>query len=262
MLRTLRPLLNAEFRYQRYLIQQGRVGLVWIVLAALLLIPAALASVHYMRLAWISVEDALGVAQRVVAFEGIWIASLLVGVISLYVVVTLITYALAANSILRERRSHTWDNLLLTNVPAWHILLGKWLASLRAVLGDHGLSIFLRVGLISLMALVLPALIAGAAPLSTAGLLVAWGWMLAAGALDAGLSAVLGLVSALPEGPTAVLVGGLLLGVRVSAAVGALFWSGWIVISPPVSALGLALLGCAAYMGIIGASLFFGWRQL
>lgn len=262
MLRTLRPLLEAEFRYQRYLIQQGRVGLVWIVLAALLLIPAALASLHYMRLAWISVANAPSVAQHIVAFEGGWVASLLVGVISLYVVVTLITYGLAANSILRERRGRTWDNLLLTNVPAWHILLGKWLASLRAVLGDHGMSIFLRVGLVSLMALVLPVLINGAAPLSTAGVLVAWGWMLAAGVLDAGLSAVLGVVSALPEGPTAVLVGVLLLGVRVVVAVGALFWSGWIIISAPPLALGLALLGCAAYGGMIGAALFFGRRQL
>ncbi len=262
MLRTLRPLLDAEFRYQRFLIQQGRVGFIWIALAALLLIPAALATPHYMWLAWTSVEDAPSVAQRVVAFEGFWIASLLVGVISLYVVVTLITYGLAANSILRERRRRTWDSLLLTGVPVWHILLGKWLASLCAVVGDHGVSIFLRVGLVSLMALVLPVLINGAAPLSTAGLLVAWGWMLVAGVLDAGLSAALGVVSALPEGLTGMLVGTLLMGLRISMAVGTLFWSGLIVISAPLSALGLALLGGAAYVGMIGAAFFFGRRQL
>lgn len=260
MLRTLRPLLNAELRYQRFLIQQGRVGAVWIALAALLLIPGALASAHYMRLAWISTENAFSVAQHVVMFEGVWVGSLLVGVISLYVVVTLITYGLAANSIQRERRRHTWDTLLLTNVPLWHILLGKWMASLRALWGDHLLMLFLRVGGISLMALVLPVLVVGAAPLSHAGVLVAWAWAFASGLLDAGLSGLLGVLSALPEGTNAVLVSLLLMALRIGVAVGAVVWSGWVVISSPPVGMALALIGCAGYVGLMAGLLAYARR--
>lgn len=256
MLRTLQPVLQAELRHQRYLIQQGRVGAIWVALAALLLIPGALATLHYTRLAWISVENAASVAQQIILFEGVWVGSLLVAVISLYTVLTLITYGLAANSVHRERRRHTWDSLLLTGVPLWQILLGKWLASLRAVAGDHALLSFLRVGLMSLMALVLPVVITGAAPLSQIGLVIAWGWALAAGVLDAALSAALGVLSALPEGPNAVLVGLLLLALRIGIAAGALAWSAWVVVLPPLSAALAAAVGCTAYAALMTAATF------
>ncbi len=262
MFRTLPSVFKAELRHQRFLIQQGRVGVIWIVLAALLLIPAGLAALHYMRLLWMGAEDVFEVAQGIVAAEGVWVGALLVGSISLYAVVTLITYGLAANSILRERRGRTWDSLRLTHAPTWQILLGKWLASLRAVLGDHAMSILLQMGLISLAGLLLPALMAEAAPPSPIKALVAWGWMLAAGLLDAGLSAALGVVSALPEGAASAVAGLLLLAVRIVVSVGVLAWSAWIAASAPIGGVSLAVLGCAIYLGLIGAALWVGGWQL
>ena len=65
------------------------------------------------------------------------VVSLLVMNLALYVVVTLVTLALAASSISREQAAHTWDHLLLTNMTARQIVQGKWWATLRALWGDH-----------------------------------------------------------------------------------------------------------------------------
>src|SRR5690606_35757803 len=51
--------------------------------------------------------------------------------IALYAVVQLITVALGANSILREKQGRTWETLLLTNIDARQIVLGKWWATIR-----------------------------------------------------------------------------------------------------------------------------------
>ncbi|HRF99264.1 MAG TPA: hypothetical protein PLZ51_28825, partial [Aggregatilineales bacterium] len=50
--------------------------------------------------------------------------------------------------ITRERKGQTWDVLVLTNVDARQIVLGKWWASLVALWGDHAMIGFLRVGLV------------------------------------------------------------------------------------------------------------------
>jgi hypothetical protein len=76
------------------------------------------------------------------------------------------------------------------------------------------------------------------------------------------LSAALGVVSALPEGAAAALVGMLLLAVRIVASVGGLIWSAVIVLSVPAVGVGLAVLGCAIYVGLVAAALWAGCWQL
>jgi hypothetical protein len=68
---------------------------------------------------------------------------------ALYIVVTLVSLALAASSIGRELESHTWDNLLLTNMTARQIVQGKWWASLRTLWGDQLMVLILRLGFVA-----------------------------------------------------------------------------------------------------------------
>ena len=66
--------------------------------------------------------------------------------VAMYPVVTLITFALSANSVRREKTGHTWDYLRLTELDPQQIVIGKWWASLRALNGDHGMVMVLRLG--------------------------------------------------------------------------------------------------------------------
>lgn len=223
---TLRPLLRAEFRHQRFVIQRGRVGLLWILLAAALLIPAMLSALHFMHLVLVPPADiaelvgALGLTDT----SQSWHLLLIVGVLPMYVVVTAITYGLSGNSITREKRGRTWDNLRLTGVGGWNIVFGKWLASLRAVLGDHMMSIMLRLGLVSYGLLVLNVLQATGRAVPLGAVMIAWLLTVGFGLLDAGLTAALGLLAAVQEGALGAIVGLLLGAVRLLAAA---FAAGW-----------------------------------
>jgi hypothetical protein len=69
--------------------------------------------------------------------------------LDMYLVVTMITLALASISISREKRGKTWDNLLLTGVDARQIVWGKWWATLAALWGDHAVAALLRLGIVA-----------------------------------------------------------------------------------------------------------------
>ncbi|RMG77712.1 MAG: hypothetical protein D6711_00890 [Chloroflexi bacterium] len=144
---------QAEFRHQRYVIQNSRSGWAWVGLAMLMLLPALFASV----MMFVSVLFGLGWGQYLIEPQG----SLLGGVfqvasialmtmnIALYIVVTLITLGLSYNSIAREHTNRTWDILLLTHVDAPTLIVGKWWGSLRSLSGDHLMLFILRVGVVA-----------------------------------------------------------------------------------------------------------------
>ena len=146
------PIAKAEYRHQRFLITNSRSGLGWILLAVGMLAPAFIASVYYFGTRFTNAEVSPFFDVR---FGSIWDQLLGVGTlfmltmnVALYVVVILITVALAANSISREKRSKTWDTLLLTNIDSRKIVMGKWWASLRSIWGDHTMLMILRLGLV------------------------------------------------------------------------------------------------------------------
>lgn len=145
------PILKAELHHQRYVMEKSRTGRMWILLAVILLLPAGLTSVV------LFVRGLLGQPipglPLVIGQPFDLIAAgqviLLVMNIALTVVVMLVSYALATNSITREKRNRTWDSLILTNVSARSLVLGKWIASLKALDGDHIMIGMLRLGMVA-----------------------------------------------------------------------------------------------------------------
>lgn len=147
---TQHPITQAEFKYQRHVIDSSRAGRFWILLAFLLMIPSllislALTAAFFIGLPIPSVIFALPDSVPP-PFSTLGIGLLVVMNIALYVVVTMVTYGLALNSISREKQGKTWDTLLLTEVSARHLVLGKWWATLRALWGDHTMVVLLRLG--------------------------------------------------------------------------------------------------------------------
>lgn len=149
------PIAQAEFRHQRFLIKNGRNGIGWILLAVGMLLPAFLTGIIYFFTAIFGIEMSsplmlaefqyASVPEQLLNIGSMFLLTMNV---ALYLVVILITVALASNSISREKRSRTWDTLLLTNVDARKIVMGKWWASLRAIFGDHTMILWLRLGLV------------------------------------------------------------------------------------------------------------------
>lgn len=145
------PILKAELHHQRYVMEKSRTGRMWILLAVILLLPAGLTSVV------LFIRGLLGQPipglPLVIGQPFDLIAAgqviLLVMNIALTVVVMLVSYALATNSITREKRNRTWDSLILTNVSARSLVLGKWIASLKALDGDHIMIGMLRLGMVA-----------------------------------------------------------------------------------------------------------------
>jgi hypothetical protein len=77
-------------------------------------------------------------------------AALLIMAVIIYlahIIVGMRTLLLASDSIPRERRCGTWDNLILTGVDARQIMWGKWWAVVRHVWKDHALMALPRLGL-------------------------------------------------------------------------------------------------------------------
>ena len=144
------PVMKAELRHQRRVITTSRSGWFWIVLAMLMLAPALLAAIVMIAAALLGVDPQPIFAPQPLATIGeISVVSLLVMNLALYVVVTLVTLALAASSVSREQQAHTWDHLLLTNMTARQIVQGKWWATLRALWGDHLMVLILRLGAVT-----------------------------------------------------------------------------------------------------------------
>ena len=141
------PIAKAEFRHQRHVLNTSRSGIIWILLASVMLIPAMLyGMVLYGAVLFnFSLPD----VDQFTTFGQIlgWLVAMLVTMnIALYGVVILITLGLSAQSITREKTGGTWDTLVLTNIDARTIVRGKWWASVRALWGDHLRILLLRLG--------------------------------------------------------------------------------------------------------------------
>lgn len=150
---TQHPITRAELNYQGHLIETSRAGAVWIWMAAILLIPAAVISIVFFVGALLNQFIPGGVhpfSDDLAAHLGnLGAVHLLAMNLALYLVLTMITLGLASNSISREKRGKTWENLLLTGVSARHIVWGKWWATLWALWGDHAMASVLRLGVVA-----------------------------------------------------------------------------------------------------------------
>jgi ABC-type transport system involved in multi-copper enzyme maturation permease subunit len=216
------PVARAEFKHQRWVIQNSRSGGVWIVLAVALVLPAILLSALYTLLVllfpivpnWLqSVQTFMGEFAFVVVTTAAF---------SLYPVVTLITVGLSANSIRRERHGKTWDALRLTDVSAGTIVFGKWWASLRAVDGDHIMATIVRIGWCATLIAQNIAPVNSGVPVfrvitaSEAVLLMLVVIVLALlfGFFDAGISAAFGILTSAPERILGAITAPIVLGLR------------------------------------------------
>lgn len=146
------PIAWAELRHQWYVIERSRSGRVWIALALLMLIPALLASLVYFVIGLLRLPlpipiDQIDTPGELLAVTGS--VALVTMNVAQYLVVMMVSFGLATNSITREKRGNTWDTLLLTNVSARQIVAGKLWASLQALYGDHLVVGLLRLGLLA-----------------------------------------------------------------------------------------------------------------
>ena len=80
--------------------------------------------------------------------QNLFSVTLLLGGITLAVHFGIITRSLsmAANTVLREKHSGTWDNLILTNIGAERLVIGKWWAVVMVTWRSFALLAVLRVG--------------------------------------------------------------------------------------------------------------------
>lgn len=251
---TANPIVDAEFRHQRFVIQRGRVGLIWIALAALMVVPALLTSIAYTVAAFMMpvFPDARRVLE--IANDG-FTAGLLIAImnVAMYPVVTLVTFGLAANSINREKSGKTWDNLRLTRLEPRQIVVGKWWASVRALNGDHVMITTLRFGVASAVVMIFHNIIVtpfGIAPQWTI-LPILLVITIVYGLLDAALSAALGIAGAMVDmgGP---IVPFILFCVRVVTAFAALLlWLGTLFVMP----YGIGFISLISLMGFIAYGL-------
>lgn len=225
---TQHPITRAELRYQWHIIENGRSGALWIWMAYLLLIPAAIVSLVFFIGAILNQLIPGGIhflpESTASLLGGLGATHLLAMNLAMYLVLTMITLGLAANSISREKRGKTWDNLLLTGVSARHIVWGKWWATLSALWGDHAVTAVLRLGVVGWLVYVLggEALYQPILPFLPTMLsyLVVGALLLAAYAVvDAALSAALGvLIPLTPWDGAAALVAAIGLRLLVSLA--------------------------------------------
>lgn len=230
---TSNPIEMAELRHQEYVIESSRSGRVWIIIASIMLIPALLTSLASFVMIVLDIPLPQGVDINEVQNIGqaLWLfgfAMMLTLNLAQYLVVLMISFGLATNSITREKRNKTWDTLLLTNVSARQLVMGKFWASLKALRGDHTIVALLRLGMLAYVMgeWVFAPLPPDTAPL-TIHILVVTALMLAFTALDAAFNTALGLLAVLFEAPRA--VGVALFGALRVFAMGYGIW--WIVVT-------------------------------
>jgi len=269
------PILRAEFRYQRTVIRNGRVGWLWIALAAALVVPTLLLSLIWSGAAVLAglMPQAEGLLPSIeqVASNGLTefaVVMVFVMATAQYIVVTLVTLGLSAESIRREKHGRTWDALRLTQISAWQIVRGKWGASLRALVGDHIMVMVGRMGVIVvIVTLIAPAIdmAHGLSPDRHLGLVplllvltVVYGW------LDAALTAALGVLAALPDAALGAVVGSVVVGFRLVLMVLA---AGWLLLSLDTAInegtglmLAFSVIGISLYVVMIIAVLLLAER--
>jgi hypothetical protein len=205
------------------------------------------------------------------------LALLLTMMIAMSIVVTFVNMALAANSIGREKEGKTWDTLRLTDVGAGRIVIGKWWASLRALNGDYVMVTIIRMGFVAFyLASAGPALAAfrqaqdgmtngvqlwrstqGLVPLPLLLLLT-----LIYSALDAALTAALGVFSALPDEATGTIAGSAALLVRLATLLGAAVWMYFSLEMAATAGVLMGLIGIGVYALLIAAVLLVARRSV
>ncbi|HEX2619934.1 MAG TPA: hypothetical protein VHL11_07300, partial [Phototrophicaceae bacterium] len=111
---TTNPILTAELNHQWYVMEKSRSGRLWILLAVVMLVPAVITAVVLFVRALTGME-VRGLAFATQPFDLLAGGQvvLLVMNIALSLVVMMVSFALATNSITREKRGKTWDNLIL-----------------------------------------------------------------------------------------------------------------------------------------------------
>lgn len=255
---------KAEFRYQRFLIENSRSGIGWIVTAVLMLAPAILFSLLLFLIGgysqWAAINQLLyhdNTTIRILMQIGS-IAFVTMNV-ALYFVVMLITMGLSASSISREKNNHTWHVLVLTELNARQIVWGKWWASLQALWGDHILLAVLRLGVAGWLIVVyhekLPAGVFGLPPGATAVIAMTV-LIVAFTVIDAMFTTAMGIAIPLSDLPGSIILS-IVAGVRVVATVAALIFANEIknsmVHDEPYMLLGffgLACFGFATYAAL------------
>lgn len=196
------PIASAELNHQWHVIEKSRSGRMWIGIAILLLVPALLSSLVFYVLALLGqplplplIFDQIDTVPEILAT----VAQMTLVTMNLahYLVLMLVSFALATNSIMREKRGKTWENLLLTNVSARQIVVGKTWASLHALYGDQIIIGILRLGFVAY-------LLTTFSPFQFQGLTVTPGHVLVISLfvigftlIDAVMNVVLGLLAAL-----------------------------------------------------------------
>lgn len=217
---------QAEFRYQRYVLNTSRSGPAWILAAIVMLLPALVMSL-LVYIYGLGIFDVDGFVTNLDE-SPLWIpyqlgsAAFMTMNLALYPVVILITLGLSARSITRERENRTWEILLLTHVTARQLVMGKWWASLRALWGDHVMIALLRLGLIGTIV---------AAEYHSAGfferaphILALTLFMLAFTAVDAAFTAALGIAIPLSNLPGSITMA-IVIAVRVTVIIVAFFYT-------------------------------------
>lgn len=262
------PIARAEFRHQRHVINTSRSGGVWILLAALMLVPSMLYGLVLFGAALLSID--LPTVDPETTFGTIvsilWVFMFVMN-IALYGVVILITLGLSARSITREKDGRTWDALVLTNVSARLLVWGKWWASLRALWGDHLMVVLLRFGLLgSIMLGYVGSLPETPLPWGLAYVLPMALLVIAYTAVDAGFTAAMGVCIPLMNLPGSV-TGAIAFSVRVfmivvlaihaGVIIFAVFWDG-------MTFLAIGLIGLLIYLaltvGMLRLAEFFAVR--
>ena len=253
---------QAEFRYQRYVIDTSRSPGGWIVMALLLLAPAIIMSLilFVVGLLGNSIDPFLSAPSTLVGrLIEIGMIALVTMNIALYLVVILITLGLSSNSITREHKSKNWDILLLTNVNSRQLVWGKWWASMHALWGDHVMVGLLRLGavggLVAFHANRLPPGIGGLSP-ETTHLLILTVIMIAFTIIDAAFTTAMGVAIPLSNWSGTVIFA-TVLGIRAFTFAAALWFA---------NEIRLALINDGPYVliAIVGLSAFvFGtWLAL
>ena len=208
------PVMWAELKHQRHIIQSSRSGWFWIVLALVMLVPGFLTAVFMLVAAFSGLDLEPLMDNAVVNVLGnIGVISLTIMHFALYIVVTLVTVALAARSIVREQEGHTWESLLLTDLSARQIVQGKWWATLRALWGDHVMVLFMRLGFVAWLHIAVRSIGLNSPVSLLAGIL----FVIVLSALDSALSVILGILPAVSGGHPAItlLAGGLRIGLAL-----------------------------------------------
>ncbi len=246
---THQIIAEAEFNHQRYVIRSSRSGFGWIVLATIMLVPAFLSAIGIWLMALFE-RDSLNLTSTPSIITGIVNISLALMItmnIALYLVVILITVALASNSINRERVGRTWDVLLLTNISARQLVWGKWRGSVDALLGDHMMIGLLRLGLVGMTFVfsyntlhgeTLPRAITHVLPLTFI--------MFAFTVLDAAFTAALGIAGSLSTANRTV-TGTLIVTTRIAGFVLAAVYY-WLVVRSINQGATYLVVGCAGLL--------------